>query len=116
MDCGVKEVVISTRLRCNNYVQAKSRQTQDARSSMFSFSSHMDMAMLCDARDRDEKVSERMTWYVGDLGSGMVSITAFYGRRFVSITMFSVSSHRAMLTFSALCDGRTVENRCQSEL
>jgi hypothetical protein len=50
MDCCMEKGVLP-RLRCNNYVQAKSRQTQDARSSMFSFSSHIGMAVLLDVRE-----------------------------------------------------------------
>jgi hypothetical protein len=35
-------------------------------------------------------------------------ITASHSRQVVNIAMFSVSSHIAMLTFSTLCDRRTV--------
>jgi hypothetical protein len=59
MDCCMEKGVLLPRLRCDNYVQAKSRQTQDARSSMFSFSSHMGMAVLRDVREREEVEGKR---------------------------------------------------------
>jgi hypothetical protein len=72
MDCCGKEVVLPPRLRCDNYVQAKSRQRQDTRISMFSFSSHMDMAVLRDARERGK--GKRMHDLVGRRSGQQVGI------------------------------------------
>jgi hypothetical protein len=42
------------------------------------------------------------------VGRWVALMTASHSRQVVNIAMFSVSSHIAMLTFSTLCDRRTV--------